>query len=466
MAIKQSIEYKSDKGYFAGFLQYLIDESGIVGSVAQENRSITLMLDDSNQAKVQAFNEAVAKYLPHSIFMGEIRTEVVDAVIEPSTFESQDYPIAPCMACMERLNTPSSEHYLDGNMLCDHYANLAQTRYEDSTIFSPHYSQGSTLLLTNASKANELFILTSDELKALFSIEKPTIKVTIADPTLQEMSGKKFIKIKAPYNNKSLLASINAKESEIDYLFFHAEQDLEAVVVQKNISLISNPHEKLERFNNDSVINRFSSIQKEEGFQNAIGCYLSTKGICFVVANEVGVKRVIDYGAFDLAKVMEEFKSSVKRTKLMENFKEKYPSVVAVLESSEMGLYESIATILELDEISFEALSDKSYEFRGNGGLKIDTHFSEDGDFDYADFIGSIISFKLAGVETHYLAYSIFEALADMSISVCNQLKTKFKIEHFIMLGNLFGNSVLYSRVLSKFQLANPYFSPVIALDD
>ncbi|MEA2027825.1 MAG: hypothetical protein U9N49_02470 [Campylobacterota bacterium] len=159
MAIKQSIEYKSNKRYFAGFLQYLIDESGILGSVSQEDKRISLILDDSNQAKVQAFNEAVAKYLPHSIFMGEISTEVVDRLIEPSHFQSQDYPIAPCMVCMERLNTPSSEYYFDGNLICDHYANPAQTSYEDHTIFSPHYSQGSTLLLTNASRANDFLTL-------------------------------------------------------------------------------------------------------------------------------------------------------------------------------------------------------------------------------------------------------------------------------------------------------------------
>jgi hydrogenase maturation factor HypF (carbamoyltransferase family) len=76
------------------------------------------------------------------------------------------------------------------------------------------------------------------------------------------------------------------------------------------------------------------------------------------------------------------------------------------------------------------------------------------------------MSFRLAGVERHYLAYSIFEALGDMTIGICHQLKTKFTISHFIVMGNFFGNSVLYSRILSKFQLSNPYFSPAIALDD
>lgn len=130
-----------------------------------------------------------------------------------------------------------------------------------------------------------------------------------------------------------------------------------------------------------------------------------------------------------------------------------------------MNLFETIATILELQEKGFQSVCDKGYEFRGNGGLKIDTNFIEDG-FDYASLVGSVMSFKLAGVEEHYLAYSLFEALADMSISTLNQIKEKFKIQNFVMMGEMFENSVLYSRILSKFQLSNPYFSKDIALDE
>jgi len=128
-------------------------------------------------------------------------------------------------------------------------------------------------------------------------------------------------------------------------------------------------------------------------------------------------------------------------------------------------MFETVASILELKEKSFESVSDKSLEFHGNGGLKIDANYSDDG-FDYVSFLGSIMSFKLADTDEHYLAYSIFEALGDMAISTLGQLKTKFKIDKFVMMGDMFENTVLYSRILSKFQLNNPYFSKGFALDD
>jgi hypothetical protein len=48
-------------------------------------------------------------------------------------------------------------------------------------------------------------------------------------------------------------------------------------------------------------------------------------------------------------------------------------------------------------------------------------------------------------------------------VSICGK-QEEFNIDKFIMMGDMFSNSVLYSRVLSKFQLSNPYFSKAIAL--
>jgi len=467
--IKQTINYYSENTYFTGFLQNIINDSQINASVTQKNNKIELLIDTNNEKKLTKFNENLAKYLPHSLFLGEIETIQSDEKIETSSFKSDDYNIAPCAKCLEQIQDPSSQNYLDDSLQCTHYSNKGKEIYQDFTTFSPHYSQNCTVLITNSEKIDELFILTDDEIKALFSIEKPTIKVTIKDETLKSMTGKNYIFIKAPYNNRSLLASINAKESNVDYLFFEDTNDLKIIVIQKNKTIIkaSRIAKKLEIINEDTLLNRFLNIAKEAGFnQSVIGTNLSNKGISFLVSNEVGVKKVIQFKEFNLVNILEQFKSDSKRIKLLENFSKKYPLISHEFEkNSNMNLFETIATILELKERNFQAVCDKGYEFRGNGGLKIDTNFDENG-FDYSDFIGSIISFKLAGVEEHYLAYSIFEALADMSISTLNQLKEKFKIQNFVMMGDMFENSVLYSRVLSKFQLSNPYFSKDIALDE
>ena len=468
MPIKQIINYNSDNTYFVGFLQTIINDSQINASVDQKNNKIELLIDTTDEKKLECFNENLAKYLPHSIFLGEIETFNSDEKIVQSNFQSGDYNIAPCPKCLELIQDPSSQYYLDESLQCTHYNNKGKI-YQDFTIYSPHYSKNSAVLVTNSEKIDELFILTDDEIKALFSIEKPTIKATIKDETLKSLVDKNYIFIKAPYNNRSLLASTNAKESGVDYLFFEDTNDLKVIVVQQNKTIIkaSRIAKELEALDDDSVLNRFLNISKEAGFnQSAIGVNLSLDGISFIVSNEVGIKQVIQFQEFNLDAMLEQFKMDSKRLKLLENFSKKYPNIVEEFENnSNLNLFETIAAILELKEKDFEAVCDKGYEFRGNGGLKIDTNFNEDG-FDYSGFIGSIISFKLAGVEEHYLAYSIFEALADMSITTLNQLKEKFKIQNILMMGDMFENSVLYSRILSKFQLSNPYFSKDIALNE
>ncbi|MGB5867966.1 MAG: hydrogenase, partial [Arcobacteraceae bacterium] len=223
----------------------------------------------------------------------------------------------------------------------------------------------------------------------------------------------------------------------------------------------------LETLHEDNVLNRFLNIvQETPNSKNAIGVNLSVQnGISFLVLNEVSSKKVIKFQDFNLQNVLTLMLNDPIREKLIENFKNKYPEIYNELESNSYDIYGTLCAILELDEKNFEGLSNKAFEFHGNGGLKIDMNFSDAG-FDYTALIGSVISFKLAGVDTHYLAYSIFEAYGDMTILTLNQLKTKFKIDNFVMMGDMFENSIIYSRILSKFQLSKPFFSKDIAFDD
>jgi hypothetical protein len=469
MAIVQKIQYNSDNKYFTGFLQNMLDESSLNGSVIQNKNEITLTIDETDEKALSTFSELTSKYLPHSLFLGEIKTTQEDIEVTPSKTILDNYEISLCSRCLENLQDPSSQYYLDDNVLCNHYNNTPVEQIVDNNTFTPNFSEGSTLLVVDPSKISDLFIITKDEYKALFSIEKPTIKVTIKDPELKELTGKKFINIKSIYNMKSTLAGINAKDSDLSYIFFNDLNPSKVVVVQKNTSIVRDTKfsKKLKNLNEDKVLNRFLNIvQETPDSKNAIGANLSVKnGISFTVLNEVSSKKVISFQEFQLNDILLEMLNDPIRNKLIKNFANKYPEKYEDLKSNDYDIYGTLCVILDLNVKSFESLSDKALEFHGNGGLKIDMNF-KDGGFDYSSLIGSVISFKLAEVDTHYLAYSIFEAYGDMAIATLNQLKTKFKITNFVMMGDMFENSIIYSRILSKFQLSNPFFSKDIAFDD
>ena len=470
MPIVQKIKYNSDNQYFTGFLQDTINKSAINGSVSFENNIITLILDDKDSKALEIFSELSNKFLPHSIFLDKINTTVEEVKIDTTKFISKPYNIAPCSQCLSQISDPSSQKYLDDSYVCKHYSNEDAYYDNDTTFFTPHYTKGCAVLLADASKIDDLFIMTVQEKEVLFSIEKPTIKVTIKDEELKSLTGgKNYIFIKAPYNVRSTLFALNAKDSEIPYIFFQDNNDLKVIKVQENTTIIkaNKVSKELENLNEDKTINRFLNLANEANFKNiAIAANLSySNGINFIVKTEVGTKKAIKFQEFVLNDVLKMMQEDETRSKLLENFSNKYPNIIKKLESKEYDLFETLSIILNIDEPSFESLSDKALEFRGNGGLKVDIDFIENS-VNYSSLIGSVMSFILAGAETHYIAYSIFEAFGDMTISTLNQIKKKFKIDNIIMMGDMFENSVLYSRILSKFQLANPYFSKAIALDD
>ena len=84
MSVKQIIKYKSDNSYFAGFIQAIIDDSEISANVSQSNKGITLLLDNEDESKLNIFNEKINRYLPYSIFLGDIQTQRSDDIIEKS----------------------------------------------------------------------------------------------------------------------------------------------------------------------------------------------------------------------------------------------------------------------------------------------------------------------------------------------------------------------------------------------
>jgi len=469
MAIKQQIHFNTSSSYFAGFLQSLIAESAVIGSVTQTEGLITLLLDTNDADALKRFAELSQKYLPHSLFLGDIQTMQENIEVHSGDFHSQSYPLALCPRCLEMLSDPASEHYLDDTLRCDHYANTPQEMGSDVSHFSPHYSEGDTLLVVDSQRLARLFIMTEEEQKALFSIEKPSLKVTILDEDLKNLTGRNFLFIKAPFDMKSTLVALNAKDGEVPYLFFRGD-DTKVVVVQKNTTVIKDTKgicSPLEMLNENPLYNRVQNIKKEAALSEALIAYLSTqKEISFLVSEKKETREVLQFNYFVLQEVLQGMLLDTTRSKMLVNFEEKYPHIVAELrENSNFDLWQTLACILELKGRDFEACSDKALEFRGNGGLKIDMFYNEKG-FDYISFLGSVMSFKLAGTEEHYLAYSVFEAFGDLTISTLTQLKAKYKIDHFIMLGDMFANPVLYSRILSKFQLSNPYFSKGFALDD
>jgi len=135
--------------------------------------------------------------------------------------------------------------------------------------------------------------------------------------------------------------------------------------------------------------------------------------------------------------------------RLIANVEKNHPELYAILlkiENSDANLFEATAMILGLEEESFSGVMKEGLKFIGKGGLQIDTKVA-DNRFDHFAFLSSIISYRLAGVDSVYLSYSIFESFGDYFSELLNEIKAKTKANDIVLCGSYFAGQSLFSRL-------------------
>ncbi len=135
--------------------------------------------------------------------------------------------------------------------------------------------------------------------------------------------------------------------------------------------------------------------------------------------------------------------------RLIDNVEKNHPDLFGILlriEQNDVTLFEATAMILGLNEESYKGVMKEALKFIGKGGLQIDTKVN-DNRFDHVAFLASIISYCLAGVDSIYLSYSIFESFGDYFSELLTEIKGKTKATEIILCGSYFAGQSLFSRI-------------------
>ncbi len=134
--------------------------------------------------------------------------------------------------------------------------------------------------------------------------------------------------------------------------------------------------------------------------------------------------------------------------RLVENYKEHFPDIYERLcnLNGDEDIFKVTAITLGLEDESLEGISAEALSFLGKGGLQIDTRI-KDNRFDNYAFLASIMSYQIAGVETNYLCYSIYESFGDYIGEIVPQLAEKAKTRTIVLSGETFANQALYARI-------------------
>ena len=152
--------------------------------------------------------------------------------------------------------------------------------------------------------------------------------------------------------------------------------------------------------------------------------------------------------------------------RLVENFRSGFPDIAGRLfgKKGVKDIFEAAAVIMDLPEEGFDAVGDEALKFSGKGGLQIDTRV-EKNRFDPYAFLASLMSYRLAGVESSLLAYSIFESFGDYVTDIATQLKNRSKADHIVLCGKAFGNPSLFSRVRKNLGSQRILMNEVLPID-
>ncbi len=201
-----------------------------------------------------------------------------------------------------------------------------------------------------------------------------------------------------------------------------------------------------------------SVLAEHEKLQSgAVGVHFDDR-LHFLYYNKKEVIEVVPPRSFEADALFE--KIAVLREgsdRLVKNFRVRFPALYDRLDSlsGEIDLFAVTAILLELEEESFEGISAEALSFLGKGGMQIDTRVKDNRFDDYA-FLASIMSYRISGVESDILAYSIYESFGDYIAEIVNQLMEKTKADTLTLSGTTFANQSLWGRIQRNLALKNP----------
>jgi len=225
-------------------------------------------------------------------------------------------------------------------------------------------------------------------------------------------------------------------------------------------------HSRTRRFSQAVASVMSVLVEHERAHESAVGVYFGEEPT-FVYHDGKRPIVAVPPMAFDSAELRTKLSGLRDGSdRLLENFSAKFPEIAEKLfdEKSAKDVFDAAAVIMGIPGHGLEAVGREALRFQGKGGVQVDTKIDRNR-FDPYAFIASLMSYKVAGVDSALLAFSIFESFGDYVTDIATQLKAKAKAEHIVLCGRAFGNPSLFSRVKKKFGNQEFLMNKVLPID-
>lgn len=500
MELIYKINFNSTNFYFKNIIDDLIQEAK-VNAQTKMFKGFILILCNDNEENIESFFTILEQKLPLSIFLDG--AQVLESFDFSSFDELEDKDIKLNLSLLtndairEILTQNNIDFSNDINKIKDGGVSRFETHNGLKDFFLPSLERRKEfeskayevkLLITNINNITNLLDVSQKDLQLLCSIERPLVKLKfkLLQNAKGEYSNTRFIYAKIPDDKETVLFASALKDEGIDYLLYVNDEvyqdglkvtynEEQNIIVHGEKGLFPKYDYSLERkvISSEDYFDEYGSIYKatlaeyNKRLVPSVGVYFSYESDESSIKLNIpasGEKDVIYIPNVvnDIDSCLEDIASIDEHCqRLISNYKTKFPkSFEKDFIDRDADGFESILNLLAyvLGMKDYKQLEDTALMYGGKSGLQIDMNIINIEDKNYLDYrrvIQSAMSYKMAGVEDTMIAYSFYESLSDFITDNVTKINNEIKGKDVILCGNMFANSIIYSKLKKNLKTLN-----------
>ncbi len=489
MQLIYKIEFNTTNLYFKYIIEDLIKEAKINAKCKQYKGFILIILEEEAQS-IEDFFALLERKLPMSIFIG--KSYVVESYDEKLE-ELEDFEIKQNLSL---LTNDSIKQIIEENNI-DFLNDIVKVTRGEVSRFETHNGRKDyflpnkkireefeekgyevKLLITNTNKLEEIFDINVKDFQLLCSIERPLVKLKfkMLKNAEKEFSSTNFIYAKIPDDKEVVLFAQALKKNDINYVLYvndEVYQDGLKVTYIKEQNLIIHGDKGLfpkydftanrkynstkEYFDDNGGVYKAILAQTSKRLNPSIGVYFSQNSSNSNISINIpakGIKQIIAIPNIynSIENCFEEIADIDEHcSRLITNYSKKFPDVLKGDVPLNTNGFESIINICAkvLGVNSSKEFEDMALNTSMTSGIQIDMKLININDINYLDsrkIVQSIMSYKMADVDNITLIYSFYESLSEFICNYVNEIAKDTKAKDVILCGNMFANTILFTK--------------------
>lgn len=539
MILAFEFNYISHNGILENLLKEIANDFGIVHKIIRKESIVTLFVD-ADEVRLGTFADTLSSSLPLSIFFKSSSVEVLESMPEEEeVLPSMAYTVEFTPKILASVDAPSSPQYLSPfvvvpkdasihlvhegkNLLHVNMTEGYESLYEKVSELivageniaiqtkNGHFVFGKIenisacshvvfpeVIATDLSVVERMVVSRENEIKALASLERPSIRFKVNalfaqkeifqearvmlrladDLFLYQLSKRLFAKgihflFKASPKECQSLYSVDYEQTlkALEPLVVSVLENGTILIVQGKSYASEALKGSLKKFDEPSHAALASILQEHKLFDTALSCFYFSR-----THNDRVMHYSKENGMLNLVEILlpssfaelfaEIERSSPSAERLVASYKEQFPELYEkaihtvipnTLPKSIYSLWKIVAIVLGISDNfdrAAEQLIENAEDFGGQKGPRIDYYLEKEdalsSDLNYVRLLRSGMSYKLAGTDTITLSFGCMESLSFFLSDMADSHKDNLTSSKIALCGSLFGYK-RFTEILSK----------------